>query len=122
MGTLHVRILGRLWMPQCLAATSVTIDTDRYSWEDSGLDPTNADDVDGYVDRHHGGDFSAIVALEAIYVEQTDHHSHVSVSSTDQTTVMRVRYTVRETTVIEMSEADECAWHGCMAGADWYAA
>jgi hypothetical protein len=67
--TYHVDILGKLWLPSCDAAQSVTYnrsDLERAGWLPSVADnDEQAEMIEDYVNTHEG-DFSAIVGLRIV--------------------------------------------------------
>lgn len=101
---LYIDILGRTWMPQSLAAQTLTLEDKDIEWHH--IDPFDPDSVENYM-YTHSGDFSKIVAYQVHVVQK---RTEPPVQDGDWTVVIYGYKTValKEFTEEEQLQFDDC--------------
>ena len=101
----HIEVLGRLWMPTCLAAQKLDIRQGKKAF-DVDIDPSREmEDLADYVNTHTG-DFSEVVDYKIVKRFQTR-----DVYTSDARECLRTHH---ETLVDWTSERNELSFMDCM--------
>lgn len=113
--TLSIAILGKLWMPQVDASTTLNVMIGDDPFQAHFDDPTNLDDVMAYVDRN-SGDFSQIIAVDVTYRESST--TLVSVQEAGDQTYTETRIIAREIRLATFSEEEEVRYMDTLDGGE----
>jgi len=106
--TLHIEVIGKIWMPMVDAVTSFTIDEKEF--ERCGIDPFSQDSIERYL-ATHTGDFSSVDGYNAIVVERKWLPSRI-----DEDGWNIVSYGIKETVIRQFTDDEQVRYDECSSG------